>query len=448
MRKSIMKKYIHRSFLLLTLIVFLFVLMIPCVDYATATQSEAIEIRTYRTISDEEYYPDDYTGYIYPVRPGTPEWAALSDHEAMVRACEIPEDILSIMSTEALVQSVLAYPLISDMFAYDDWSQGLEIVASHFNGLENLGNRQDNASCVVRRYFELAEFGLDESYHESIAGLNASSNSIAHDISYETSRNVLYSMVIGVLLTDEAYSARMQESDYAVLGAASEALLITNDSPLINCAESDIVAETTSAWTYQYRAGYTWAHANPVYLAGPNGVSVLAYTNVCYEVWLCSDGVLRVRTDYVYADLPTAYKTTLNEQHYDVYGLTPIAQPTVKYNCHSYAWYMQSTSNPYWIDNINPYLNSGNYSPIDQMSTAVGDRVVYYYSYGGLYQNPSHSAVITSFTNVSSSKRNFTLTSKWGMSGLYSHSLSNCPYYYGTSDDGLTNYLLDYRFYG
>ncbi len=29
----------------------------------------------------------------------------------------------------------------------------------------------------------------------------------------------------------------------------------------------------------------------------------------------------------------------------------------------------------------------------------------------------------------------FTLKSKWGMSGLYQHDLTNCPYYYYEGDD-------------
>ncbi len=40
------------------------------------------------------------------------------------------------MSTEELIQSILSYPLIVDIFAYDDWISGIAIVASYFNELD------------------------------------------------------------------------------------------------------------------------------------------------------------------------------------------------------------------------------------------------------------------------------------------------------------------------
>ena len=106
----------------------------------------------YRAISDAEYYSTDYTGYRYPVRPGTAEWASLENHQDKVDACQIPEDILSSMSTEELVQTVIAYPLNIDMFAYDNTTTGFEVVASHFNGLQELQSRSDSVSELIDLY--------------------------------------------------------------------------------------------------------------------------------------------------------------------------------------------------------------------------------------------------------------------------------------------------------
>ena len=52
---------------------------------------------------------------IYPIRPGTPEWEAFTSHEAMVRACQIPEGLLENLTTEKLIDAVLDYPLLGDM---------------------------------------------------------------------------------------------------------------------------------------------------------------------------------------------------------------------------------------------------------------------------------------------------------------------------------------------
>lgn len=155
---------------------------------------------------------------------------------------------------------------------------------------------------------------------------------------------------------------------------------------------------------------------------------------------MCSDGIERLR--YLYADLPAAHKTAINNSVYDTYGLTPVAQPTVKYNCHSYAWYQQSTANIYWISNAEPFLVTRGRKNAD--SVLVGNKVVYFASKNGSYQEMTHSGVVIG-VGGSGAKWDFTIRSKWGRSGLYEHSLTNCPYYY--YDNGEVSCPLDYAFY-
>lgn len=450
MKKRIITKRFRLIALMLSIIM-LVSLMSPLHISADAASNKET-IRSYRTISDDEYYPEDYIGYVYPIRPGTSEWAALPDHKAMVEACEIPEAILTNMSTEALFQSVLAYPLIVDIFAYDDWNTGLDIVSDNFNGLCAYEDRADNTEVIIQSYSELSTNFVNHNSRSNLLDEDLVSHKSTLDVAYSSSRDVLYSMVMGVLLADEAYFNKLCESDYQLLCSSAEKMCITNDQPILNqISDMELIGgaaeKSSSDWSYVYRLDYFWYHVNSTPIAGPNNSTVTAYTNVCYERWVCSDGYLRPYTDRLYADLPTSYKTTINNQMYDVYGINPLSQPTVKYNCHSYAWYQQATTNPYWIDDISPYLNSGRYSVVGQMNTSVGDRVVYYSSTNHTYSQPSHSAVITSYTNITNSQRSFTLKSKWGMAGLYSHSLTNCPYYYGESAEEQMSFFYDYRFY-
>lgn len=121
-----------------------------------------------------------------------------------------------------------------------------------------------------------------------------------------------------------------------------------------------------------------------------------------------------------------------------LYGIMPIASPTVKYNCHSYAWYMQSTSNPYWIDNPSTYLMTrGEKAEEDVL---VSNKVVYYFTTDGTLRNPSHSGIVIGVTE-SGGERSFTIRLKWGAEGLYEHDLRNCSYYYEGSS------VVDYGFY-
>lgn len=103
------------------------------------------------------------------------------------------------------------------------------------------------------------------------------------------------------------------------------------------------------------------------------------------------------------------------------------------YNCHSYAWYSQSTSNSHWINqfktntstgeytntaNLSKYWTDGSYSLITSVSNgsipssvANGSKV--------FYVNGDHSAIKYSNTKF---------RSKWGAAGVYEHSPSQAPY--------------------
>ena len=59
---------------------------------------------------------------------------------------------------------------------------------------------------------------------------------------------------------------------------------------------------------------------------------------------------------YIRDEMPT-YAINICNQNGDtlVPEATRIAPSSSKYNCHSYAWYMQSTSNPYWMNDPSNY---------------------------------------------------------------------------------------------
>lgn len=155
---------------------------------------------------------------------------------------------------------------------------------------------------------------------------------------------------------------------------------------------------------------------------------------------MCTDSIVRQR--YLYADMPTSYKTAMNNSVYDTHGIRPISDPAVKYNCHSYAWYQQSTSNSYWIDYADSFVASRTKKAINDVVS--GNKIVYFSSSNGTHQGITHSGVVIGITE-SNYNRYFTIRSKWGMSGLYEHSLTNCPYFY--YDSGNATYPLDYAFY-
>lgn len=102
-----------------------------------------------------QYFSDDYKGYRYPIIPGTESWNALRNHQEMVDVCQIPEDVISEMTTSELIETIIAYPLYTDMYAYDNWDDGFEIVKQHFNGFDELESRKDMAAETVKAYAKL-----------------------------------------------------------------------------------------------------------------------------------------------------------------------------------------------------------------------------------------------------------------------------------------------------
>ena len=97
---------------------------------------------------------------------------------------------------------------------------------------------------------------------------------------------------------------------------------------------------------------------------------------------------------------------------------TRISDASPKYNCHSYAWYSQSTSNPYWMENPYKYIEDGSY--IRTGSVRVGDCVLY-----GAIDAPEHSAYVVSSAIL--------VRSKWDWKGVYEHAPNYGPYKKSTS---------------
>ena len=100
----------------------------------------------------------DYPGkpglWDYPVKPGTEKWGLFQSHDEMVEVCQVPEDILSSISTEDLADLCLRYPMLTDFFAFQNTNEGLDKLFSNFNGIRELYNRQDVSSILTKKYIE------------------------------------------------------------------------------------------------------------------------------------------------------------------------------------------------------------------------------------------------------------------------------------------------------
>ena len=80
--------------------------------------------------------------YVYPLTPKDPEWKEIEDYLDKVKACKIPQAILENLSDEQLVQAIIDYPLIYDVFFFSDVNKGVEHLAKTCDAFAELLKRE------------------------------------------------------------------------------------------------------------------------------------------------------------------------------------------------------------------------------------------------------------------------------------------------------------------
>lgn len=93
--------------------------------------------------------------YDFPIKPGSTKWATLSSGQEMVNVCQIPDSILSKLSTQALAQTCLNYPLFFQHTALNDERKAIDEMIKEFNGLNELSLRKDGLKELVKLYKEI-----------------------------------------------------------------------------------------------------------------------------------------------------------------------------------------------------------------------------------------------------------------------------------------------------
>ena len=88
----------------------------------------------------------------YEITAESPEWAEMTLPER-INACAVSVAKVEGMTTAALVETVLNYPFLVNIYAYDTVDEGIEVVSSYFPGLPELLSRED-ATDALCSYLE------------------------------------------------------------------------------------------------------------------------------------------------------------------------------------------------------------------------------------------------------------------------------------------------------
>ena len=158
-----------------------------------------------------------------------------------------------------------------------------------------------------------------------------------------------------------------------------------------------------------------------------------------------------VAVEWVLEDISQGYKNYINTFFDNEYSdATRLSSATIKYNCHSYAWYSQDiNSNEYWMSDPSQFYEDYSYCTVS--TPQVGDIICYFDDKGTTDTSDDenlHSGIVTAVLSgtsngVCGNSDLVTVTSKWGSAGLYSHNGYECPYTAYKNGDG--DYVKYYR---
>lgn len=108
------------------------------------------EISTFKEIQ----FPDENAlSWDYPVKPGSEKWKTFQSGMEMVQACQIPQNVISSLSTEELLLICLKFPLLFDIGAANFFSDGYAAYEKNFNGIREFYLRND-AAVVIFNYYK------------------------------------------------------------------------------------------------------------------------------------------------------------------------------------------------------------------------------------------------------------------------------------------------------
>lgn len=176
------------------------------------------------------YAQEKNDAWDFPVKPGTEEWADLVTESERIDALQIPNDVLSTMSTAALVETCLNLPAFGYITAFNNIQTGFVILATKFNGLKELSKRQDVAKCLISIYQETGEKGfdnpnlnLDDKYWTikfTWIELLIAQNKVLQSLDNEDKKKLLS-------LSQEKFNLKKVSKDYSLEGLKSTVFLMS-----------------------------------------------------------------------------------------------------------------------------------------------------------------------------------------------------------------------------
>lgn len=364
----------------------------------------------------------DSKSYLQDLPLVTQDLSPYKSFEDKLRACQIPESLLSKLSTEKLVELCASFPLNGICYAHNDPMKGAQYVMNNFNGFQELKRRPDAAKYLLDFYHNINFSNVTSSpYPMTLTGKYGKkySSTNINFIELVIASKEIPSLYTGnniELLKEYAKKAYQQKSKQSAFGN------IGLSSSLLVCSKLGILREENRPITSQESLNNsadktlsTRAHSQQLtelYIYTSHGKKVLVYIR---------PELSRQEIKQINADCKREYP-----------NVEILSDASLTYNCHYYAWCStERYSEYYWLDAVTRN-NEANLSKfwtndffIETPSEKDAKKIVYYENENYIDRNITHSA-------VKSNKEGYYI-SKWGAWPLVRHRPNDTPKIYGTN---------------
>ncbi len=176
-----------------------------------------------------------------------------------------------------------------------------------------------------------------------------------------------------------------------------------------------------------------WGKENFIYKVAKevNNIDILGITNTKNNLFASTSNTTYVTTPkgtkvpvYTSSYAGAQWSKTITAETKKEYPKATVIRPADnRYNCHSYAWYKQSTGNVYWMQTPASYYKDGSYEKItNKADRGANNRIIW--SKIPLAQPIIHSGYLVGINKNGS----YNIYSKWGQGPLMQHNAKYSPY--------------------
>jgi len=134
----------------------------------------------------------------FPIKPGTEEWGKLESNKAKVEVCQVPEAVLQNIPTGDLMTVCLQYPLLLDVFAFNNTNDGLEKLFSDFNGI---------------RVFSKRENAIDNLREQYLSEIQSFSEKLGRDSELKIGYSIINISILEVLLSYSDFHSNISKEN-------------------------------------------------------------------------------------------------------------------------------------------------------------------------------------------------------------------------------------------